>query len=177
MSTNPNNATFDRMYLRVSAIVLFLGELLFGIAGYLHPAHEPANNHAAVFAEYASSTNWTLVHLGQFAGMLVIIAGLLVLFRALNVRMGMAGLAAQGAAVSAVVTLSLYGILQAIDGVALKQVVDALGKCTGGRESSSLCECRGDPIPGVGRQELSGLYAGYHLPPVCDCYRRDCQNS
>src|SRR5512138_2738501 len=86
MSTNPNNTAFDRTYLRISAIMLFLRELLFGVAGYLHPAREPANSHAAVFAEYASSTNWTLVHLGQFAGMLVIIAGLLVLYRALNVH-------------------------------------------------------------------------------------------
>ncbi len=125
MSTNPNNSAFDRTFLRISAIVLFLGELVFGIAGYLHPAHEIPNNHVAVFAEYAKSTNWTLVHLGQFAGMLVIIAGLLVLFLALNIRSGMAGLLAQGAAVSAVVTLSLYAVLQAIDGVALKQVVDA----------------------------------------------------
>lgn len=125
MSTNPSNPAFDRTMLRISAIVLFLGELLFGVAGYLHPAREPANSHAAVFAEYANSTNWTLVHLGQFAGMLVIIAGLLVLYLALNVRTGLAGILAQGAAVSAVVTLSLYGILQAIDGVALKQVVDA----------------------------------------------------
>jgi hypothetical protein len=125
MSTSPTNNTFDRTYLRVAAIVLILGELLFGVAGNLHPARESANQHAAVFAEYAESTNWTLVHLGQFAGMLVIIAGLLVLFQALNVRSGMAGLLAQGAAVSAAVTLALYGILQAIDGVALKQVVDA----------------------------------------------------
>ena len=125
MSTHPTNPNIDRMYLRASAIVLFLGELLFGIAGYLHPAREPANSHAAVFAEYASSKNWTLIHLGQFAGMLVIIAGLLMFYRALNVRTGVAGILAQGAAVSAVVTLSLYGILQAIDGVALKQVVDA----------------------------------------------------
>jgi hypothetical protein len=125
MSTNPTNNTFDRAFLRVSAVVLFVGELLFGVTGYLHPAHEPANSHAAVFAEYASSTNWTLVHLGQFAGMLVIIAGLLALFMALNVRSGITGLLAQGAAVSAVVTLAIYGLLQAIDGVALKQVVDA----------------------------------------------------
>ena len=125
MSTNLTYAAVDRTYLRISAIVLFLGELLFGFAGYLHPAHEPANNHVAVFAEYARSTNWTLVHLGQFTGMLVIIAGLLVLFLALNVRSGMTRLLAQGAAVSAVVTLALYGFLQAIDGVALKQVVDA----------------------------------------------------
>lgn len=125
MSNNTSDNTFDRTYLRLSAIVLFLGELLFGVAGNLHPAHELANNHAAVFAEYAESTNWTLVHLGQFAGMLVIIAGLLVLVRALNIRSGMSGLIAQGAVVSAIVTLALYGILQAIDGVALKQVVDA----------------------------------------------------
>ena len=125
MSTTKMNNAFDRTLLRLSAIVLFLGELLFGVAGYLHPAHEPANSHAAVFAEYAASTNWTMVHLGQFAGMLVIVAGLLVLFRALNVHSGMAGFVAQGAAISAVVTLALYGILQAIDGVALKQVVNA----------------------------------------------------
>ena len=125
MSTHPINTAFDRTFLRLSAIVLLVGELLFGVAGYLHPAHEPANNHTAVFAEYAASTNWTLIHLGQFAGMLVIIAGLLILVRALNIRSGVAGILAQGAAVSAVVTLALYGILQAIDGVALKQVVDA----------------------------------------------------
>jgi hypothetical protein len=125
MSSHGSNTTFDRTLLRVSAGVLFLGEILFGVAGYFHPAHEPANSHAAVFAEYARSTNWTLIHLAQFAGMLVIVAGLLVLFRALNIRSGMASLAAQGAAVSAVITLALYGVLQAVDGVALKQVVDA----------------------------------------------------
>ena len=125
MSNHMSNDTFDRQQLRVAAVLLFLGEVIFGVAGYLHPAHEPANSHAAVFAEYANSANWTMVHLGQFAGMLVIVAGLLVLFRALNVHSGMAGLVAQGAAVSAIVTLALYGILQAIDGVALKQVVNA----------------------------------------------------
>jgi hypothetical protein len=125
MSKKMSYETFDRQLLRVAAVLMFLGEIIFGVAGYLHPAHEPANSHAGVFAEYANSANWTLVHLGQFAGMFVIIAGLLVLFRALNVRSGMAGLVAQGAAVSAVVTLALYGFLQAVDGVALKQAVNA----------------------------------------------------
>jgi len=125
MSNNMSNNTFNRQQLRVAAVLLFVGEVIFGVAGYLHPAHEPANSHTAVFTEYANSANWTMVHLGQFAGMLVIVAGLLVLFRALNIHSGIAGLVAQGAAVSAVVTLALYGILQAIDGVALKQVVNA----------------------------------------------------
>jgi len=57
--------------------------------------------------------------------MAVIIAGLLVLFFALNIHHGTAGWAARFAAVSAVVALALYGVLQAVDGVALKQAVDA----------------------------------------------------
>ena len=128
MSNSLIGNTVNRNVLRLSAVVLFLGEIIIGIAGSLHPAHEPANNHAAVFAEYAASANWTMVHLGQFVGMLVVIAGLLILFNALNVRDGLPGLLAQGGAVAAILTLGLYGVLQAIDGVALKQVVDAWAK-------------------------------------------------
>src|SRR5437773_1451410 len=115
----------DRKLLRLAAMLLFIGVLLSAVAGIFHPAREKANNHMAVFAEYANSGNWTAVHLGQFAGMAVIIAGLLVLFFALNIHHGTAGWAARFAAVSAVVALALYGVLQAVDGVALKQAVDA----------------------------------------------------
>ena len=115
----------DRTLFRLSATLLFVGELLSLVAGYFHPDHEPANNHHAVFAEYAASTIWTPVHLGQFAGMAVIIAGLFVLFFALNVRTGAPGWASRFGAVSAAVTLALYAVLQAVDGVALKQAVDA----------------------------------------------------
>src|SRR5437867_3699834 len=79
----------------------------------------------AVFAEYASSGNWTAIHLGQFAGMAVIIAGLLALFFALDIHSGAPGWVGRFGAVSTVVTLALYGVLQAVDGVALKQAVDA----------------------------------------------------
>ena len=78
-----------------------------------------------MFAEYASSASWTAVHLGQFAGMAVIIAGLLVLYFALDVRAGGAAWVARLGVVSAAVALGLYGVLQAVDGVALKQAVDA----------------------------------------------------
>ena len=78
-----------------------------------------------VFAKYAGSASWTAVHLGQFAGMAVIIAGLLVLYFALDVRAGGAAWVARLGAVCAAVALGLYGVLQAVDGVALKQAVDA----------------------------------------------------
>src|SRR5947209_17398330 len=115
----------DRTLQRLSATLLVVGELLSLLVGALHPARENPNNHTAVFAEYASSGNWTAVHLGQFVGIAVVIAGLLVLFFALNVQAGTAGWAGRFAVVSAVVALALYGVLQAVDGVALKQAVDA----------------------------------------------------
>lgn len=110
--------------LRASAGLLAAGFVLYVVAGLLH-AGGPANNHRAVFAEYAGSANWTVVHLAQFAGMAVTIAGLLVLYFVLDVRTGAAAWLARLGAVSAAVSLGLYGILQAVDGVALKQAVDA----------------------------------------------------
>src|SRR5438876_3330568 len=115
----------DRKLLRLAARLLFIGVLLSAVAASFHPAREKANNHMAVFAEYASSASWTAVHLGQFAGMAVIIAGLLVLYFALDVRTGNSAWVARLGAVSAAVALGLYGVLQAVDGVALKQAVDA----------------------------------------------------
>lgn len=90
----------------------------------LHPGG-PANNHRVIFAEYAASTGWNAVHLGQFAGMALFIAGLLVLYFALDIHNGGAAWTARLGAVSAALALGLYGVLQAVDGVALKRAVDA----------------------------------------------------
>ena len=115
----------DRTSLRLSATLLLVGDLLFILVGLLHPAREDPNNHPAVFTEYAASAPWTAVHLGQFVTMAIIIAGLLTLFFALDVRSGTWGWTARFAAMAAGVTLALTGVLQAVDGVALKQAVDA----------------------------------------------------
>ena len=115
----------DRTLLRLSATLLFIGELISLVAGLFHPDQAPANDHHAAFAGYAASVHWTAIHLGQFAGMAVIIAGLLALFFALNVRSGAPAWVSRLGAVVAAVALALYGVLQAVDGVALKQAVDA----------------------------------------------------
>ena len=117
--------TTDPKALRLSATLLFSGILLSFAAGIFHPDREMANDHPAAFAEYAASGSWTVVHLGQFVGMVVIVAGLLSLFFALDLRSGFSGWAGRFAAVLAVIALALYGVLQAVDGVALKKVVDA----------------------------------------------------
>jgi hypothetical protein len=57
--------------------------------------------------------------------MALYVAGLLALFFALDTPAGTAGWAARFGAAAAVATLALYGLLQAVDGVALKQAVTA----------------------------------------------------
>lgn len=110
--------------LRLAAVLLLAGFVLFVVMTLLHPGG-PANDHRAIFAEYAASTSWNIVHLGQFAGVVLLGAGLLALYVALGLRDGPAAWAARLGAVSAALALGLYGVLQAVDGVALKQAVDA----------------------------------------------------
>ncbi len=55
-----------RTSLRLSATLMLVGQLLYIVVTLFHADGE-ANNHPAVFAEYAGSRIWTAVHLGQFA--------------------------------------------------------------------------------------------------------------
>src|SRR5437763_14311316 len=110
----------DRASLRLSAALLLSGQLLYIVVTRLHTGGE-ANNHPAIFAAYAASGIWTAVHLGQFAATAILLAGLLALFYALDVRDGTARWAGRFGAASAVAALALYGALQAVDGVANKQ--------------------------------------------------------
>lgn len=114
----------DRTSLRLSASLLLAGQILYIAVTQLH-ADGDANNHPAVFAEYASSGIWTAVHLGQFASMAILLAGLLALFFALEAQQGTPRWAGRFGAALAVATLALYGVLQAVDGIALKQAVTA----------------------------------------------------
>lgn len=115
----------DRESLRLSAILLVIGVLVSVLAGVFHPGQQNANNHPAAFAEYAASQQWTLIHLGQFVGMALFIAGLLVLPSALNIRARLPEWIGRFGAVTAGAALALYGANQAVDGVALKQAVEA----------------------------------------------------
>ena len=120
-----NNRTFSRRTsLRLSAWLLLVGQLLYILVTQFHAGGD-ANNHPAIFAEYAGSGIWTAVHLGQFASMAILLGGLVALLFALEVQAGTARWAGRFGAASATATLVLFGVLQAVDGVALKQAVNA----------------------------------------------------
>lgn len=78
-----------RTSLRLSATLLLAGQLLYIVVTQFHAGGD-ANNHPAVFAEYARSGIWKAVHLGQFAAIAILVAGLLALFFALDARDGAA---------------------------------------------------------------------------------------
>ena len=86
-----------------------------------HPSEEEGDREA-IFAEYADSGAWVAIHLGQFAGVLLGLAGLFVLARAMRPE---APHLAAFAAAGAVITAATWTVAQAVDGVALKHAVDA----------------------------------------------------
>jgi hypothetical protein len=110
----------DRTSLRLSATLLLVGQVLYVVVTLFHTGGD-ANNHPAIFAAYASSGTWTVVHVAQFACMLIMLGGLFALSFALDAEAGTARWVARWGAASAVVALALEGALQAVDGVANKQ--------------------------------------------------------
>ena len=119
------NETFGPSSLRLPATLLLVGQLLY-IAVTLFHAGGDANSHRTVFATYAANGIWTAVHLGQFGAMTILLGGLFALRFALEPQTTEAGVwAARFGAAASVAALALYGALQAVDGVALKQAVNA----------------------------------------------------
>lgn len=110
---------------RLAASLLLAGVLASILAGVFHAESHDANDHAASFTAYANSGIWTAVHLGQFVGMALVCAGLVSLWAALGVRQHAVAWLARFGALAAAAALALHAVLQAVDGVALKQAVDA----------------------------------------------------
>jgi hypothetical protein len=117
--------------LRPAAVLLLAGVLVTAIAGFLHPEGADANDHEAIFGIYAASRTWTAVHLGQFTGMVIITFGLVALYRALDPGSGAAFWLDRFALLSAGAAMAVYAVLQAIDGVGLKQAVNAWAAADG----------------------------------------------
>jgi hypothetical protein len=98
------------------------GAIFLCIGTYLHPMDADPNVPLAAFAEYAASDHWITSHLIQLLGVIFVIAALVLV----SARMA-DGPATEWAALGAsgaVVSLALASALQAVDGVALKIMVD-----------------------------------------------------
>jgi hypothetical protein len=114
----------QRGLIWLAGLLLVGGAVAAAIVGSFHAGGAKANNHAAVFKQYAESDSWTAVHIGLFLSALLIVAGIVVLARAL-VQIERGRTLAILIAVGAAVTAAAAGLVLAVDGVALKQTVDA----------------------------------------------------
>lgn len=103
------------------------------IGTYLHPMGADPNDARAAFTEYAADPLWVGSHLLQLAGMVLMIAAMLVLARILDGGPGAAW--ARIAKAGAIAGIALTAALQAVDGVALKAMVDAWADAPDGAKS------------------------------------------
>jgi hypothetical protein len=123
-ATRNASASADRRAVFLSGALLLIGFVVLQVAAAFHPGGDP-NDHLSSFTLYANSRGWTADHLGYFAAITITIAGLLVLFRTLDVPDRMSGLLARIGGVLAAVALALTAVRSAVDGVVLKRAVDA----------------------------------------------------
>jgi hypothetical protein len=112
----------EELSSKVGGVAAILGAAILLAATLLHPSGAPPGEAWAAFAEYAADRLWVATHLAQLFGAVLMGGGLLSLsWRLRRARSGLwAGLGAAGALAS----LTLAGALQAVDGVALKLMVD-----------------------------------------------------
>jgi hypothetical protein len=115
----------DRGGLLQSAAPIVSSLAAYVVATAFHPGGIDPNNHPAVFVQYARSAGWTADHLGWFVQTGLLIAGLIVLYHALDLGDGMPGLLSRLGIVSAGVALAPTAMRDAADGVVLKRTVDA----------------------------------------------------
>jgi hypothetical protein len=108
--------------MKVGAVCAIGGSVLLFAGTYLHPMEADPNDAVEAFTEYAADELWIASHLMQLTGFTLIVAALLCLARRLEATS--AAMWSRLAAGGAVASLALATALQAVDGVALKAMVD-----------------------------------------------------
>ncbi len=110
-------------YRFVAALAL-LGAALLTVGTVLHPAHADPGSPAAAFAEYAGVSRgmWVAAHLLQLGGVAGMVLVVVLLARVVDGTPGSAWV--RVTTVFGTAGLATAAVLQAVDGVALKAVVD-----------------------------------------------------
>ena len=120
--TSASSTRTARQLLRSSGALL-LGGFVFttAVTVLFHPGGDE-DVHEVIFTKYAASGSWEWVHLAQFVGVLAALGGLIVLHLVLRSRAPRLSALAAGLTVA---TAAVWAVLQAVDGITLKQAVDA----------------------------------------------------
>lgn len=115
-------ASADRSASLAGGVAALVGIAVLLVATLAHPMGADPSDAPAAFAEYAADAFWVASHLGQLVGVALIAAALGVL--SWTLRDGPASTWARAGAVGAAIVLASTMVLQAVDGIALKVLVD-----------------------------------------------------
>lgn len=118
-----------RALSRLGAVAALVGALLLFVSTLLHPLDSDPNVPRAAFAEYAADSLWVWSHLGQFAGFAVL--GMALVALAATFEPGLAAAWGRIGLAGTAVSIAVAAVLQAVDGVALKAMVDRWAASTG----------------------------------------------
>ncbi len=107
---------------RLGAIAAVVGAVVLAVATTMHPMSADPNVPVAAFTEYAADRHWVWSHAGQFVGVFVLALSMVAFADTLDDgwsrafgRLGKA---------SAIGLIGVAAALQAVDGVAVKRLVD-----------------------------------------------------
>jgi hypothetical protein len=160
------DAMFDARRLTVLLLVFGVAALVLGTA--LHPAHEDPNDAVKAFAEYATDRKWLASHLIQLAGAMAMLLGMLaVLAQSSASRDGgwATSVLPQTALVAAGIALS--AALQAVDGVALKLMVDRWASASGAEKDQLFSASLAIRFVEIGLAAMASLVTGLTVLAVC----------
>ncbi len=105
----------------MGAVCAVAGACLLLAGTWLHPVPPDPNNAAQAFAAYADDPLWIPSHLAQLVGIALALAALVIVARQLE--MDGAGDCARLASAGAIASMALAAALQAVDGVALRAMI------------------------------------------------------
>lgn len=121
-------------FYRIGAVAMIVGTVFALVFNVVHGRASDATSTEAQLRLAADKGPWIAIHLGLFAGVLLITGGLLALSRSLDWEAGSAW--ARFAAAGALIGGALFTALMATDGIVLKRIADAWA--AGGADRTAL---------------------------------------
>jgi hypothetical protein len=153
------DAMFGARRLTVSLLVIGIAALVVGTV--LHPGHENPNDALKAFAEYAADRSWLASHVIQLGGMVAMLLGMLAVLaqnRAAAAQGREGSLLPHTALVAA--SIALAGALQAVDGVALKLMVDRWASASGAQKDLLFSAALAIRFVEIGLASITSLVTG-----------------
>ncbi|HJU06422.1 MAG TPA: hypothetical protein VJ692_14845 [Nitrospiraceae bacterium] len=143
---------------RIGAVSAMAGAVLLVVGTSLHPSKADSNDALAAFTEYAADQLWVTSHVAQLLGIVLILSALVLL----SWKMA-DGPAAQWACLGAAGTvgcLAATSVLQAVDGIALKGMVDAWASAPDQEKASLFQAAFGVRQIEIGLASITSLLSG-----------------